>query len=139
MFALIAKFATPIVGKQIKVTTRWPNQVITRPGKYIDHVYVGTVLSDTQYTPANGFEMTGTEEPERVPLRQILMKNVINLEYVDGTVAAKADASAPKDDVWEVEGSKGKTYVVRKINGKVTCTCPGFQFRKSCKHSKAKQ
>ena len=34
-----------------------------------------------------------------------------------------------------VQGSKGNTYTVTKENGKATCTCSGFQFRKTCKHS----
>lgn len=34
-----------------------------------------------------------------------------------------------------VKGSKGNEYVVTGSNGKWSCTCPGFQFRKSCKHT----
>jgi hypothetical protein len=40
-----------------------------------------------------------------------------------------------KDRVWEVSGSKGNTYTVTEVAGKRTCTCPGFQFRHSCKHT----
>ena len=36
-----------------------------------------------------------------------------------------------------VQGSKGNTYVVTKENGKVSCSCAGYSFRKSCKHSQA--
>lgn len=34
----------------------------------------------------------------------------------------------------KVEGSKGAVYELTKTNGKWTCTCPGFEFRKDCKH-----
>jgi uncharacterized Zn finger protein len=33
-----------------------------------------------------------------------------------------------------VQGSKGNTYVVTKENGKVSCSCPGYSYRKSCRH-----
>lgn len=36
----------------------------------------------------------------------------------------------------KVEGSKGNTYELTKTNGKWSCTCPGFEFRKICKHVK---
>ena len=36
--------------------------------------------------------------------------------------------------VVEVKGSKGNSYFVNKEEQ--TCTCPGFTFRGSCKHTK---
>jgi hypothetical protein len=35
-----------------------------------------------------------------------------------------------------IEGSKGNIYELYKINGKWSCTCPGYEFRKTCKHVK---
>jgi len=39
-----------------------------------------------------------------------------------------------KPVVVEVQGSKGNSYFVNKEEG--TCTCPGFTFRGTCKHTK---
>ncbi len=38
------------------------------------------------------------------------------------------------DCIIEVKGSRGDSYFVNPEEG--TCTCPGFQFRSSCKHIK---
>ena len=35
---------------------------------------------------------------------------------------------------WEVTGSKGAKYTVALEDGKLVCTCAGFQFRSKCKH-----
>jgi hypothetical protein len=35
---------------------------------------------------------------------------------------------------WQVEGSKGAIYTVKAVSGDFTCTCPGFGWRRKCKH-----
>jgi hypothetical protein len=45
------------------------------------------------------------------------------------------EVTKPKDPVvLEVPGSKGNIYFVNTEDN--TCTCPGFTFRGSCKHTK---
>jgi len=128
-------YEKPLVGKQIRVVTRHPNQVVNRPGDTYDNVYVGTVLSDTKWTLGSQFEMTGNED-SRVPLRRVALDNVVELEYLDGGKIGQQNASVLEEKVYEVKGSKGKVYTVIVKNGKATCTCPGFQFRRNCKHVK---
>ena len=47
------------------------------------------------------------------------------------------------DDVkkmtWEVQGSKGNTYKVTLAGKLWGCTCPGFNWRRTCKHIEAKK
>ena len=38
------------------------------------------------------------------------------------------------EKVWQVEGSKGNIYTVKLSDGVYTCTCPGFSFRRKCRH-----
>jgi hypothetical protein len=34
-----------------------------------------------------------------------------------------------------VKGSNGNTYTITTLpTGRVTCTCPGFSYRRTCKH-----
>ena len=42
--------------------------------------------------------------------------------------------SAGSERVWAVVGSKGAHYTVRANHGRYTCTCPGFGWRRKCKH-----
>ena len=42
-----------------------------------------------------------------------------------------SDASAGS---WRVKGSKGNEYTVTAKAGAYTCTCPGFGWRRKCKH-----
>jgi len=43
-----------------------------------------------------------------------------------------SDASARS---WAVLGSKGASYTVRAVQGRYSCSCPGFGWRGKCKHS----
>ena len=38
------------------------------------------------------------------------------------------------EKTWQVEGSKGNIYTVKLSDGAYTCTCPGFSFRRKCRH-----
>jgi hypothetical protein len=52
------------------------------------------------------------------------------------TLRTRPDTSVPEGTTWVVKGSKDASYVVSDIEGKLSCTCPGFKFRHVCKHTK---
>lgn len=67
----------------------------------------------------------------RWPVREIHPMNIINIDD-----SAVEQVAIPRIRVYTVEGSKGSTYTVTiDPKGDRTCSCPGFGFRKSCKHS----
>jgi len=35
---------------------------------------------------------------------------------------------------WSVEGSKGNIYTVTDSGGQLSCTCPGYGWRRKCRH-----
>ena len=39
-----------------------------------------------------------------------------------------------ENEEWQVTGSKGNLYTVKMRSGLYSCTCPGFGFRRKCKH-----
>lgn len=50
-------------------------------------------------------------------------------------VWAQPEPSTTQPAIKMVAGAKGKTYVVTTLpTGRQTCTCPGFTFRRTCKH-----
>jgi hypothetical protein len=53
-----------------------------------------------------------------------------HIREIDGKPYEFRD-NTKKDQVRLVQGSKGQVY---EVTGNYRCTCPGFQFRSSCKH-----
>jgi hypothetical protein len=48
-------------------------------------------------------------------------------------------AKIVKESVKKVKGSSGKMYTVKTFaDGRKTCTCPGYTYRRFCKHTGGK-
>lgn len=59
------------------------------------------------------------------------------LAHLQWMKAAPKPIFQPK--VRTVQGSKGNTYVIKtRPDGKEECSCPGYQYRRFCKHTGAK-
>lgn len=89
--------------------------------------YTGTVVHEKWY----GDDKIGlTTDVRGYPIRVISRANIVEAS------GAKVDYQPAKSsrETITVQGSKGQTYIVTKENGKATCTCPGYGFRKTCKH-----
>jgi hypothetical protein len=57
--------------------------------------------------------------------------HVVKIEYIVGG----ANQIATDKKAWKVKSTDGKKfYLVQRVNGKFSCTCTGFEFRKDCKH-----
>jgi hypothetical protein len=66
------------------------------------------------------------------PIRVIDRKMIVKNEPQESFISKYFGVTERR----KVEGSKGNTYDLIKTNGKWTCNCPGFEFRKICKHVK---
>ena len=89
--------------------------------------YTGIVVHEKWY----GDDKIGlTTDMKHFPVRVLSRANIVEV------MGAKVDYTPVKStrETITVQGSKGNTYIVTKENGKATCTCPGFGFRKTCKH-----
>ena len=90
--------------------------------------YTGTIVREKFFATD---EVGITTGDPRFPVRRIHRARIVEVG------GAKLDYTPVKSDriTKTVQGSKGNTYIVTAENGKATCTCQGFQFRKSCKHT----
>lgn len=90
--------------------------------------YTGQVVQSATYDPPDSIRMTtGIKD---FPFRVIQRDKII--EVNDRTFCYQA--ACEKESVRQVQGSNGNMYTVTTKNGRSVCTCPGFQFRKVCKH-----
>ncbi len=130
------QFAIPDAGCKIAITFEFPSYVLGSPNVNKTTI-TGIVEKATKFTPPN-FVRIVTDFDSPVRIREIPLHRVTNIKYADGRIA---DRSAEKEDtqVWIVDGSRGSKYNVIRNKNTWTCTCPGFQFRKSCRHIKELQ
>lgn len=89
--------------------------------------YTGTIVREKFFDKD---EIGITTGDPRFPFRRIHRSRIVEVG------GAKLDYTPVKStrETITVQGSKGNTYIVTKENGKASCTCPGFSFRKTCKH-----
>lgn len=123
----------PEVGAVVEVTTAFPNiNYFTRKEHPRDYsTFKGKVLPSNYWDAPNTFKVT-TGDPSW-PVAVIPLPRVTDLKVLEGKLSKKI-----LDEVKTlvVQGSKGKSYTVTKTGNKYSCTCPGFTFRRACKHLK---
>ena len=127
--------AVPKVGSRVRVTTMYPNHVVYRgdTNGYVTYVREGIVVQSIFRDPFMFAVKTGAPEH---PVSEFNAKSqhVVKSEYVTGS----ATQVATDKKAWKVKSEDGsKFYIVQRIEGKFSCTCKGFEFRKDCKHIKA--
>ena len=125
------QFTFPEPGCKVAVTFEFPSYVIGS-ATVSKTTITGIVDKATKFTPPN-FVRLVTDFDSPVRIREIPMDRVINIEYADGRRADKTKIQK-QEKLYSVEGSRGSKYVVVNSNNSWSCTCPGFQFRRSCKH-----
>jgi len=124
--------AAPKIGSRVRVTTMYPNHVVYRgdTNGYVTYVREGVVVKSIFNDPFKFAVETGAPDH---PVSEFNAKSqhVVRIEVLIGsTKQVAADKRA-----WKVKSTDGKSfYLVQRIEGKYTCTCTGFEFRKDCKH-----
>ena len=124
--------AVPKVGSRVRITTMYPNHVVYRgdTNGYVTYVREGIVVQSIFRDPFMFAVKTGAPEH---PVSEFNAKSqhVVKIEYVTGS----ATQVATDKKAWKVKSTDGKKfYIVERVNGKFSCTCTGFEFRKDCKH-----
>ena len=127
------QFDAPVVGKTVTVTTRHRDIYYFSTSEWVDKTYTGVVGQPDRRVPSGSFLLI-TPEDNFMPTRIIALRSVHALKYSDGTSPEKS--LTPKVRTWQVAGSKGNVYTVTERDGRRHCDCPGFMYRKDCKHVK---
>jgi len=125
-------FAQPTVGSRVTVTTRYPTHYYYATKPYEESIYTGEVGRPDRSVPDGSF-MLLTPQDQRMPTRVISLARVVKMKYADGQ-AVKKITTDNKVRVYQVQGSRGNVYTVTERGKDKSCTCPGFTFRRSCKH-----
>lgn len=124
------QFVIPAVGASVSVTVTMRH--FSGYGT-VDKVFNGVVVPNNKWDDGNRVFTVNDGNPDW-PNHTIPIEWVSDLKYSDGTVATKRVADSGVK-TWTVDGSKpGVKYTVTKQGNKVTCSCPGFQFRRQCRH-----
>jgi hypothetical protein len=89
--------------------------------------FTGRVLKPYRWLSDRQFTLSGDTE---MPVRVIDGRYVTSLVVHSGS-SLSVDTGVR---VRQVAGSRGAVYTVTHDNRGIRCTCPGFQFRKSCRH-----
>lgn len=108
----------------------WPSRHLYATGLVSSqyNYYTGTIMRE-KWFEADEIGIT-TNNPD-FPFRRIRRERIleVNGAQVKFTPPVKVERT-----VTQVAGSKGNTYTVIKEGSRASCTCPGYSFRKTCKH-----
>lgn len=123
-------FKRPKVGDIVTVSTRYRATLLGQA--WDDRTYENVpVVENDSWTKPDEFCIPGGHLPHMAK-RTINLSNATALIINGKTGQAQA---ATKMEFIKIAGSKGKTYEVTKMNDVAKeCTCPGFTYRKNCKH-----
>ena len=125
------QFSMPQTGSRVAITFEFPSYVLVGP-KVNKTTISGVVETATKFTPPD-FVRIITDFDSPVRIREVPLNRITQIEYADGTPASQ-QAINNETKTWVVEGSRGSRYTVIRNKSSWSCTCPGFQFRRSCKH-----
>ena len=120
----------PAVNSRVRVRVRNNDFHLYIPPRPKYTVYEGTVVKPYPWLSVTEIALTTTNP--NFPVRVI---NVAHAEQVE-LIAGQIDTVNDHDRTIQVDGSRGKQYTVSRKGTRITCTCEGFTFRKSCKHLK---
>jgi hypothetical protein len=106
----------------------WPSRHLYAAGvvKGEFNYYTGTIMREKWFAPDEIGITTGNPD---FPFRRIRRERIVDVNGTKFTPPPKVERTE-----FKVTGSKGNTYTVIKEGSRATCTCPGYSFRKTCKH-----
>jgi hypothetical protein len=122
--------SVPKVGSSVTVTTQHKNVRLGEPAQ-IKQSYTGVVLNPEKWMIPSEFAIaTGNKDFPRAIINSAY---VVDIQYHKGGSGQVVDSNIRTFKI--TSKSSGKSYIVTAAPNQITCTCTGFSFRKTCKHS----
>ena len=116
--------------EQVTVRTRLYQPSFHRAEPYCEHEITGEILNNIKWLQPDQMAITNPAHPNGFSI--IHKKNILWIKDLQGRKATvKVDSDYKQ---WTVKGSKGNEYLVIRQKGSYTCTCPGYTYRKNCRH-----
>ena len=131
-------FSKPKVGTVVTVTTDYTEYFKGFAANVPrNHTYTGTVVKSESYDDPQSFRMATGDKS--FPVRVVPLERVRLLLNGDGSLGDKTEKKKIEVTAWEVKSDsrKGGTYTVTREGDHFSCTCLGFTYRKSCRHTLA--
>lgn len=125
------QFSLPQTGSKVTITFAFPSYVLGHEDVNKTTI-TGIVEKATKFTPPD-FVRLVTDFDSPVRIREIPLHRITKLEYTNGRAASK-ELINNDTKTWVIEGSRGSKYTVVQSRNSWACTCPGFQFRRTCRH-----
>ena len=117
--------------EQVTVRTRLYQPSFHRAEPYCEHEITGEILNNIKWLQPDQMAITNPAHPNGFSI--IHKKNILWIKDLQGHKST-VKVTDPDYRQWTVKGSKGNEYLVIRQKGQYNCTCPGFTYRKSCRH-----
>ena len=117
----------PSANSIVKVTVSFRNiNYYTSESKPFDESIIeGVVVNNPKWVDANSITIeTGNKD---FPVSIISIKNIKKVDIIKGS-------TSDSTKYFNIQGSKGSTYVVSVRENQYSCTCTGFKYHGKCKH-----
>lgn len=117
----------PSANSIVKVTVshRNINYFTSNSNPFEECIIEGVVVNNPKWADANSITIeTGNRD---FPVSMIAIKNIKKVDIIKGS-------TSDLTKYFNVQGSKGSTYVVSVREGQYSCTCTGFKYHGKCKH-----
>lgn len=116
---------------QITVRTKLYQPSYHRADAYLEHEITGDILNTIKWLKPDEIAVSNPAHPNKFSI--IHKKNILWIKDLAGNKST-VKVSDPEYRQWTVKGSKGDEYLVIRQKGLYNCTCPGFTYRKHCRH-----
>ena len=116
---------------QVTVRTRLYQPSYHRADAYLEHEITGEILNTIKWLKPDEIAVSNLAHPNKFSI--IHKKNILWIKDLAGNKST-VKVSDPDYKQWTVKGSKGNEYLVIRQKGLYNCSCPGFTYRKHCRH-----